>query len=54
MTDGQPKFVIDMIYEGEHDLRSWINNLSGSKRTWKNLGEPWLLQWPDASLYQLS
>ena len=36
MTDGQPKFVIDMIYESEHDPRSWINNLSGSKRTWKN------------------
>ena len=30
MTDGQPKFVIDMIYESEHDPRSWINNLSGS------------------------
>ena len=38
MTDGQPKFVIDMIYESEHDPRSWINNLSDSKRTWKNSG----------------
>ena len=37
-------FVIDMIYESEHDPRSWINNLS-------ILGEPWPLRWPDASLY---
>ena len=45
-------------YESEHDPRSWMNNLSSWKRTWKIQVwagiEPWPLRWLDSTHNDLS
>ena len=46
-------------HESGNDPSSWINNLTGSKRTWKKFrldqeSLPWSLRWSDGMLYPWS